>query len=104
MVGIIIQVQNNLKHQKVLHFVNVSVSLSANCILQNDTVLLQMNLWAMTKKTDNLQQTANTDFEQDFLNTILIDHDYFMKDNWCVTEYATEIITYIHLVLLLKTL
>jgi len=70
--------------------------LNANCILQDDTELLQLSNESMNsekKEIDNLQ-TVNTDLEQDLLNTVLTDHD-LMKNSWCVTEYATEIITYI---------
>jgi len=84
-------------YKKILHLVNVSVSLNANCILQDDTELLQLSNKSMNnekKEIDNLQ-TVNTDLEQDLLNTVLTDHDYLMKNSWCVTEYATKIITYI---------
>jgi len=89
--------QFKASYKKILHLVNVSVSLNANCILQDDTELLQLSNESMNnekKEIDNLQ-TVNTDFEQDLLNTVLTDHDYLMKNSWCVTEYATEIITYI---------
>jgi len=68
-------------YKKILHLVNVSVSLNANCILQDDTELLQLSNESMNnkkKETDNLQ-TVNTDLEQDLLNTVLTDHDYLME-------------------------
>lgn len=45
--------QFKASYKKVLHFVNVSVSLSANYILQDDTVLLQLSNESMSNDKKN---------------------------------------------------
>lgn len=90
--------QFKASYRKVLHFANVSVPLSANCTPQ-DTVLLQISNEFVRDKQEvtehNIQQTVDIAPEEDFVNVILMDHDYGKQNNWCLTEYADEVITYI---------
>lgn len=84
-------------YRKLLHFVNISVPLSANCIPQDNTILLQVSNEYVGNEQNvtehSVQETV--DASEDFVNLILTDHDYPEQTNRCLTEYAYEIITYI---------
>jgi len=40
------------------------------------------------------QHKADLEPEQ-YFEDVFMDHDYFMQNNWCFTEYTSELITYI---------
>lgn len=68
---------------------------SANCIPQDDTVLVRISDNSSVQNEQEVEsRQADIDSEQFIINDILMDHDYF-KENWCFTDYADEIITYI---------
>lgn len=83
-------------YRQILYLSNVSVPLSANCIPQDDTVLVGVSDNSSVQNEQEIEsaQEIDIDSEQFIINDILMDHDYF-GENWCFTDYADEVITYI---------
>lgn len=86
--------QFNASYRKVLHLANVSVPLNANCIPQDDTVLLKISNKSVRNEQEMTQHSAQQKADIDFIH-LFTDHDYFQHNNWYLTEYAEEVITYI---------
>lgn len=77
----------------------MSVPLSAYCTPQGNIILLRVSNESVRNEQEitehSVQQKADIDFKQDIINVMFIDHDYFKQNNWCLTEYADEVIIHI---------
>jgi len=69
-----------------------------NCISQDNTVLLNTTLSDEFVKNEqeinSIQKEADVE-SKDFANIVFTDHDYLKQNNWCLNEYAENVITYI---------
>jgi len=82
--------------RKILHVADVSVPVSANCIPQDNTVLLNTTLSDEFVKNEqeinSIQKEADVE-SKDFANIVFTDH--LKQNTWCLNEYAENVITYI---------
>lgn len=82
-------------YRKLLYVANISVSLSANCIPRDDTLLLTLS----NESTSDIQVTNNNIIQQDNINSDnpffdTMEHNYFRNNNNYLSEYTQEIIAY----------
>lgn len=76
-----------------------SITNNAICIPQDDDDIVLLNTILFDEYTRNEQelnehQEVNVEAKQDSVN-IYMDHDYFIRINWYLTEYVETVITYI---------
>ncbi|XP_018376831.1 PREDICTED: uncharacterized protein LOC108770035 [Trachymyrmex cornetzi] len=94
--------ENILEMQSVMQTLTNTSSLTNNAICtpqddDDDIVLLNTILsdeYVRNEQKLNEQQVANVEAKQDSVN-VYMDHDYFIRINWYLTEYVEIVITYI---------